>query len=108
MGGELYGVGDMSFLRKSLKYWVPVFGTRQLLKRIEKLEREVNAQRSESTASLTLYYEARIEALYDAICQRISLDSPVIESGRILLKTHPVPPEATSNHSHTAEAPARI
>lgn len=77
----------MSSFRKNLKYWVPFFGTRQLLRRLERLDRELNEVRNANASGMALYYEARIEALYDAICQRIALDSPVIEKGKIHLKT---------------------
>lgn len=89
----------MSDFRTMLKYWVPFFGTRQLLKRIEKLEREVHELKSGDASSLTLYYEARIEALYDAICQRISLDSPVFEGGKIHLSPDHVSPGVKSANS---------
>lgn len=60
------------------------FGTRHLLKRIERLEGELNALRaSEDRQAVVTYYEARIEALYDAICQRINLSKPVINPGRL-------------------------
>lgn len=79
----------MSSFRKNLKYWVPFLGTRQLLKRLDRLDRELNEVRNADTSALALYYEARIESLYDAICQRISLDGPVIEKGKIHLKAAP-------------------
>lgn len=79
----------MSSFRKNLKYWVPFFGTRQLLKRLDRLDRELNEVRNADTSALALYYEARIESLYDAICQRISLDEPVIEKGKIHINAGP-------------------
>ncbi|WP_290993809.1 hypothetical protein [Hyphomicrobium sp.] len=33
--------------------------------------------------AVVTYYEARIEALYDAICQRINLSKPVINPGHL-------------------------
>lgn len=79
----------MRSFRKNLKYWVPFLGTRQLLKRIERVERELNGLKNGDASALALYYEARTEALYDAICKRISLDSPVIDKGRVRLKVDP-------------------
>lgn len=74
----------LKFQRRNLKYWIPFFGTRYLLKRIERLEGELNALRaSEDRQAVVTYYEARIEALYDAICQRINLSKPVINPERL-------------------------
>jgi hypothetical protein len=86
MGAPWNRGGSMSSFRKNLKYWIPFLGTRQLLKRIERVERELNDLKYGDASALTLYYEARTEALYDAICKRISLDIPVIDKGRIRLK----------------------
>ena len=73
--------------RQYLKFWIPIFGTRQLIKRIERLERELNELRaSEDKEALLIYYEARIEAIYDSICQRINLETPVIKSDKINIK----------------------
>jgi len=57
---------------KRLKYYIPVYGTRLLLKRIERLERERNAN-----TLLPQYYEARIDALYEAIMHRLSQSEPI-------------------------------
>ena len=74
----------LKFQRRNFKYWIPFFGTRHLLKRIERLEGELNALRaSEDREAVVTYYEARIESLYDAICQRINLSKPVINPGRL-------------------------
>lgn len=74
----------LKFQRANFKYWIPFFGTRQLLKRIERLERElIDLRTSEDRQSLVLYYEARTEAIYDAICQRIKLNEPILDPERL-------------------------
>lgn len=75
---------SLKFQRTNFKYWIPLFGTRQLLKRIERLERQLNELKaSEDRQAVVLYYEARIEAIYDAICQRIHLSEPILDPQRL-------------------------
>lgn len=57
---------------KRLKYYIPLYGTRLLLKRIERLEWE----RSANTL-LPQYYEARMDALYEALMHRLSQSEPI-------------------------------
>jgi len=71
--------------RKDLKYYIPMFGTRQLLKRIEQLEAELRSvNSSREHCDLVMYYEARIESLYDAICKTLELEGPILSPEKVM------------------------
>ncbi len=70
---------------QDIKYYIPFWGTRKLLKRLRRLEKDLEQVRANNEGEL-MYHEGRIEALYDAICERLIITSPAVDPQALKLR----------------------
>ncbi len=71
----------MSKYMQRLKYFIPVFGSLLLIKKVEKLERRLQSPAVDDVSFQ--YYEARMETIYHAIMSRLNQEEAIYFSSPV-------------------------